>query len=215
VWARAALGGIVAYVGIDVALVFLRPELSVLHSAESDYGSAGAYGWLMDANFVLRGLFGVAVVEALARSAPPRLRPRLRPGLALLGLWSLASALLAFLPDDPVGTPLHGVGRAHLALAALAFVGVLLGTRLTTRALAADEAWRALRPLLAVLSWGALVPALLLAHARLRPESLGGLYEKLFLALELAWLFAAAGRVALRPAAAAEREAAPEPVALP
>jgi hypothetical protein len=35
-------------VSIDVALVFLRPHFSVLHNAESDYGSRGPYACLMD-----------------------------------------------------------------------------------------------------------------------------------------------------------------------
>jgi hypothetical protein len=43
-----------------------------------------------------------------------------------------------------------------------------------------------------LLSWGALVPVLLLGHAHLRPHSLGGLYEKVFLAVELGWLLAVA-----------------------
>jgi hypothetical protein len=37
------------------------------------------------------------------------------------------------------------------------------------------------------LSWGALIPLLLLGHSHLRANSLGGLYEKIFLAAELLW----------------------------
>jgi len=40
--ARLAIAGILVYVALDVALVFLRPQFSVLHNAESDYGSAGS-----------------------------------------------------------------------------------------------------------------------------------------------------------------------------
>jgi hypothetical protein len=39
--ARLAIAGILVYVALDVALVFLRSHFSVLHNAESDYGSAG------------------------------------------------------------------------------------------------------------------------------------------------------------------------------
>ena len=46
------------------------------------------------------------------------------------------------------------------------------------------------------LSYGAFVPILLLGHSRFRPHSLGGLYEKLFLAVELAWFLVAAAWIA-------------------
>lgn len=185
----AAAAGVVLYVAIDVALVFLRPHLSVLHSAESDYGSRGAWAWLMDVNFVLRGAFSLLAVRALALRLGPTRR---RAGFALISIWAVASALLAFFPDDPVGTKTHGAGRIHLLLAAIAFVAVAVGTRTLTRTLARDADWRPVVPLLAILSWGALVPVLLLGHSRLRPHSLGGLYEKLFLGVEIAWLLAAA-----------------------
>jgi predicted secreted protein len=40
-----AIAGILVYLALDVALVFLRPQFSVLHNAESDYGSSGPYAW--------------------------------------------------------------------------------------------------------------------------------------------------------------------------
>lgn len=192
--AQAAIGGIVLYVAIDVALVFLRPRFSVLHNAESDYGSKGAYAWLMDLNFLLRGLLSLAVARAL-RLVNGDSR-RLRVGLVLLATWAIASGLLAFFPDDPVGTVTHGLAKVHLLLAAIAFIAVVLGTRISTRSLLRDPRWRPVIVPLAVLSWGALVPVLLLGRAHLRPHSLGGLYEKLFLAVELAWFLVAAVWVA-------------------
>jgi len=188
--ARAAISGLVVYVALDVALVFLRPEFSVLHSAESDYGSRGAWAWLMDLNFVLRCFLSIAVVVAIAQINRPR--RRLRVGLILLTVWSLASGLLAFFPDDPVGTLTKTTGRIHVALAGIAFVAVALGTRVTTRALRSDPSWRPVIAPLAVFSYGAFIPVVLLAKSHLRPHSLGGLYEKLFLAAELGWLLLAA-----------------------
>lgn len=192
--AWGAVAGAVVYVAIDVALVFLRPGFSVLHNAESDYGSKGPYDWLMDLNFLLRAALSLAAVLALARFQRPANVPR--AGLALLATWGVASGLLAFFPDDPVGTATHGLARVHLALAGAAFVAVVVGTRLTTRALRRDPRWRPVIALLMVLSWGAIVPVLLLGRAHLRPHSLGGLYEKVFLGLELAWLLAAAAWIA-------------------
>jgi hypothetical membrane protein len=188
-WAKAATGGIVLYLAIDVVLVFLRPHFSVLHNAESDYGSKGRYGWVMNVNFLLRFALSLAAVKALRLAVP---EPRLRPGLALISVWAVSSGLLAFFPDDPVGTKTHGLAKVHLVLAAVAFLGVVLGTRLATRTLRREPAWRpVVRPLM-LLSWGALVPVLLLGNAHLRPHSLGGLWEKVFLGVELAWLLVAA-----------------------
>jgi hypothetical membrane protein len=201
VWAPAAILGIALYVAVDIALVFLRPHFSVLHNAESDYGSKGRYAWLMDMNFLLRCALSLAVVRALALAAHA---PRLRGALVLLSGWAIASGLLAFFPDDPVGMRVHGLAEVHLGLAGVAFVAVVVGTRRATRALRTDEHWRPIVPLLAVLSWGALLPVILLGRAHLRPHSLGGLYEKVFLVVELAWLLVAAGWITFggRPHAA-------------
>jgi hypothetical membrane protein len=188
--AQAAIGGIVLYVAIDVVLVFLRPRFSVLHNAESDYGSKGAYAWVMDLNFLLRCFLSIAIVLALSHVT--RQSTRLRVGLALLAIWAITSGLLAFFPDDPVGTVTHGLAKVHLALAGIAFLAVAVGTRVTTRSLRREPRWRPVLVPLAVLSYGAFVPVLLLGRSHLRPHSLGGLFEKLFLAVELAWFLVAA-----------------------
>lgn len=207
-WAQAAVAGVVAYVAIDVALVFLRPHFSVLHNAESDYGSKGSWDWLMDLNFVLRCALSLAAVRALALAVPQQ--PRLRAALGLLAVWAVASGLLAFFPDDPVGTPSHGLApKVHLALAGVAFVAVAVGTRLATRALRAEPRWRPAIVPLAMLSWGALLPILLLGRAHLRPHSLGGLWEKVFLGVELAWILLAALWIARDLGGEVEAEALP------
>jgi hypothetical membrane protein len=186
------IGGILVYVAIDVVLIFLRPHFSVLHSAESDYGSKGRYAWLMDLNFLLRAALSLAAIRALTVAGGTARGMRMRVGLSLLGIWAVCSGALAFFADNPVGTPLHGSGRVHLALAFVAFFAVLLGTLTVTIALRPLPRWASARRVLVVLGAIAIVPLLLLGHAHLRPDSLGGLYEKLFLALELAWLGVAA-----------------------
>ena len=187
-WAIAAVAGIGAYVAIDIALVFLRPEFSVLHNAESDYGSKGSWAWVMDANFLLRGALSLAVVRALALTVPGRLRT----GLVFLVAWAVCSALLAFFPDDPVGTKTAGLAKVHALLAGIAFLAVVIGTRLVTRTLRREAGWQPVARVLTALWWCSLVPILLLGRARFRPNSLGGLWEKVFLGIELAWFLAAA-----------------------
>lgn len=210
-WAEAAICGVVAYVAIDVALVFLRPHFSVLHNAESDYGSAGPYAWLMDVNFLLRCALSLAAVRALQLAVPRS--TRMRVGLGLLAAWAVASGLLAFFPDDPVGTTIHGAApKVHLALAGIAFVCVAVGARVATRGLSREPRWRPAIVPLAVLSWGAYLPVILLGKSHLRAHSLGGLWEKVFLGMELAWFLLAAVWVARERETEVEAEAAPAAV---
>jgi hypothetical protein len=192
--ARVALAGVVLYAIIDTALVFLRPQFSILHSAESDYGSSGSWAWLMDVNFLLRCALSLAVVGAVSVTAAKN--RGLQTALGLLIVWALSSGLLAFLPDDPVGTPLHTSGAVHLAIAFVAFLAVLAGTILGSMVLRAQPRWRRVAIPMAVLSWGALVPLLLLGGVGFHSHSLGGLYEKIFLGMELLWLVVVAVRVA-------------------
>jgi hypothetical membrane protein len=195
--ARLALAGIVLYAIIDTALVFLRPQFSILHSAESDYGSRGSWAWLMDLNFLLRCGLSLAVIGALSITAAKS--RRLQAALGLLIVWALGSGLLAFFPDDPAGTPLRTAGAVHLAVAFVAFVAVLAGTILGSMALQSQARWRRVAIPMGALSWGALVPLLLLGRAGFRPSSLGGLYEKIFLGMQLLWLALVAARVAQGP----------------
>jgi hypothetical membrane protein len=186
-WAFAAIAGTAVYIAIDIALVFLRPEFSVLHNAESDYGSKGRYAWLMDANFLLRSALSLAAIRALALTVPGRLRT----GLSVLAVWAVCSGLLAFFPDDPVGTRTTGLAKVHVALAGIAFLAVVVGTLLVTRVLRREPGWKPVARVLSVLSWAALVPIVLLGRTHFRPHSLGGFWEKVFLGIELAWFLAA------------------------
>lgn len=80
--AWAGVAGVAVYVAIDVALAFLRPDYSLLHNAESDYG-VGPWSWLMDVNFLLRCLTTLAIVAAMARGMARG--PAFRPAADLAG----------------------------------------------------------------------------------------------------------------------------------
>jgi hypothetical membrane protein len=180
-----ALGGILLYGAIDVLLAFIDPRYSLLHNAESDYG-VGPNAWLMDVNFVLRGVLSVAAVVALWRASAPAARSR--PGVVLLLVWAAASGLLAFFPDDPLGQPATQSGRIHIWLAALAFLGIFVGAIMVTLRLGADRGWQKIRPVMLGLAVLAVLPAVLLGRAIGRPQADFGLFERLFLGLELAWM---------------------------
>lgn len=195
--AWSTLAGIIVYIGIDVLLAFLRPGYSLIHNAESDYGR-GPWFWVMDANFLLRCALSLAVVAALAQVVPPSARAR--GGLILLSVWAVCSGLLAFFADDIEGTPQHGSGIVHLVLAFIAFVCVTIATILLSVRLRSEPAWRRAAGLLLPVSLAGLVAFLLLGTATGRVHAPGGLYERIFLGLQLLWIGLAAGFViAKRP----------------
>ncbi|HVC23104.1 MAG TPA: DUF998 domain-containing protein [Candidatus Dormibacteraeota bacterium] len=176
---------VVIYVLIDVLLAFLRPDLSLLHRAESDYG-VGPYSWLMDINFLLRGVLSLALAAALLRLGAKT--GRLRVGVGFLAAWGIGSALLAFFPDDPPGTPPTTAGAIHLDLALVAFLCAVVGTIALSLGLRHFPELRQLGGFLLALAVVAIIPLALLGHTHFRPQSLGGLYERIFLGLELLWI---------------------------
>jgi hypothetical membrane protein len=188
------LGGVVAYVAIDVLLRFLRPGYSLLYNAESDYGR-GPWYWVMDLNFLLRCALSLAIAGALSRAA--RRDDRMRGGLVLLVIWAACSGLLAFFADNPQGQPVTGSGIVHLALAFIAFPCVTVGTILVSVSLRSDPRWRSAGGVLIAVSVAGAAAVLLLATATGHKHEPGGLYERIFLGLELLWIALAAGYVAV------------------
>jgi hypothetical membrane protein len=193
--ARLTLVGVGLYVAVDVLLAFLRPGYSLVRNAESDYGR-GAWYWVMDANFLLRCALSLALVAALHRTVPPD--RRLRAGLGLLVAWALCSGLLAFFADDLEGQPQRGSGAVHVLLALVAFTAVAAGTIVLSVRLRAEPAWRRTAPALLAVSILAAVAYLLLGSALKRPHGPDGLYERIFLGLELLWITLAAVAIGRR-----------------
>ena len=191
--ARLALAGVIAYVAIDVLLAFLRPDYSLLYNAESDYGR-GAWSWVMDLNFLLRCALSLAAVGALSGAARPD--ARIRGGLTLLAAWAVCSGLLAFFADDLEGQPVRGSGIIHLALAFVAFCCVTVATIMISASLRRDPRWHRTGPVLLAISLAGAAAFVLLAAAAGHKHAPGGLYERIFLGLELAWIAAAAARIA-------------------
>jgi len=179
------LAGVVVYVAIDVLLRFLRPGYSLIYNAESDYGR-GPWFWVMDLNFLLRCALSVAVVASLYRAV--RVGGPFRAGLVFLAIWAVCSGLLAFFADDVEGQPLRGSGVVHLGLAFIAFVCVGIGTILVSVSLRSDPAWRRAGTVLLAVSLAGAAAFLLLGSATGHKHAPGGLYERIFLGLELLWI---------------------------
>jgi hypothetical membrane protein len=190
-----AISAVVVYVAVDVLLKFLRPNYSLLYNAESDYGR-GPWYWVMDLNFLLRCALSFAVVAALHRTA--RLDDRGRGGLILIAIWAGCSGLLAFFADNPVGTPVTASGIVHLALAFVAFACVTVGTILVSSSLRSDPSWRPGATILLALSIAGAAAVLLTIFATGHKHDPGGLYERIFLGIELLWFALAAWYVVAR-----------------
>ena len=179
---------------MDVLLAFLRPGYSLLHNAESDYGR-GSWYWVMDLNFLLRCALSLAVAAAFYRDTldrDARLDGRARGGLILLVSWAACSGLLAFFADDPAGTALTASGIVHLVLAFIAFTCITIAAILMSASLMSDPAWRPAAPILLAISIAGALAYLLLGTATRHHHAPGGLYERIFLGLELLWMLIAA-----------------------
>ena len=140
----------------------------------------------------------------IAVAAVVRPAGALRAGLGLVVVWAVTSGSLAFFPDDLAGAAATTSGRLHLLLALVAFVAMSVGAVIAAYALSRDPAWRPVVPLLLGLAVAGLVALPLVGRPPLKGDF--GLFERLFLGLELAWLFAAA-LWAYRVAARTPREA--------
>jgi hypothetical protein len=201
--ARFALAGLAVYVAIDVLLAFLRPHLSLVYNAESDYGR-GPWYWVMDVNFLLRCALSLAAARAVALAAGPG--ARLRTGLGLLTAWAVCSGLLAFFADNDEGQPLTASGKIHLLLALIAFVCVTAGTIVISARLWQQAAWHRGRMVLLAVSLAGAASLVRMSVLIGRAHAAGGLAERIFLGLELLWLglaayLAASGRLGGEPPA--------------
>jgi len=205
--ARLAIAGVIGYVAIDVLLRFLRPGYSLLYNAESDYGR-GPWYWVMDLNFLLRCALSLAAVGAIGQSA--RSDGRTRAGLILVSIWAVCSGLLAFFADDVEGQPLRGSGIVHLALAFIAFGCVAVGTILLSAGLStSDPQWRPAGKVLLAVSIAGGAAFLLLGTAAKHQHAPGGLYERIFLGIELLWITLAAASIVIRRPSSIPADGAP------
>ena len=174
--ATAALVGIALYIVIDVVLAFLRPDYSLISNAESDYGR-GPFSWLMDINFVIRGLFSALAAVAMVRAAVAR-----RWTVVLVWVWAVASALLAAFADNPAGYPYRRTGPIHDLLGLIAFVAIVVATIAISFARSGVNGSMATTQ--RILSIAGAVAFVMLAHT----FGAFGLVERIFLVIELAWM---------------------------
>lgn len=160
------LAGVVLNVALLVAGPFLRPDISILHGALSQY-ALGPWAWTQTVGFVLLGLGSLAIAVALAPVSIPS--PWLPIGTSLLALSAAACLGLAAFPMGGP-QPVTLLGDAHQTAGTLS-VGLQLGALLATAlAFRRSPAWRSLTwPGLLLLAI-ALIGALLTQAELLWPE---------------------------------------------
>jgi hypothetical protein len=85
-----------------------------------------------------------------------------------------------------------------VVLAIIAFTCIMIGAILISASLIADPAWRRTAPTLLAVSIAGALTYLLLGTASKHSHAPGGLYERIFLGLELLWVAIAAVAIARR-----------------
>jgi hypothetical protein len=198
--AMVTVGAIVAYVALGLSAQLLTPGYDVLSMGVSAL-AVGPHSRLMKAGFVARGIAALALVGALVLALPAAARSPV--GETLIVVWGLGAIVLAIYDTDMPGQPRSAHGAVHALVAAVAYVAVAAGELLVALRLDGDPAWRPLAPwatALAVVVLIALVAPFVAfgAAARSMTEGLGrygGLVQRVFLGLALAWMVLVALRV--------------------
>ncbi len=186
-WALISIIGTIVYVILDVVVQLLPPHYSPLREAESNL-AVGPYGYIMNLNFLIRGVFSFSVIMAiqvLARESSVRIR-----GTIFFGIWSAGSFLLGFFNTDVIkysgnrmGLTFHGM--IHLLLALAAFVCAPIGEILLSVSFGKIEGLKFLRT--PALSLAVLSSLMLLLQFRGFRGMYFGLFERLFIGSVLLW----------------------------
>jgi hypothetical membrane protein len=170
----------------------LPPHYSAISQAEGDLG-VGPYGWVMDINFVVRGILSLAFVYGLYLAWPKTAKaPRI--SLALLGAWGIGAFILAVNPADVSGpTTVHGT--IHVITAGIVFLSLAVGVLGISYAMPTEGPWTSIRPyakVIAVLTAIALVVFFVGTRVPRVEHDLFGLLERVFLGFGLLWMLVVA-----------------------
>lgn len=163
----AALAGIgIAGIAVNAAALaaapLLRPEISVVHGALSQY-AIGPWSWLQNLGFVALGLGSMALACALALAGPMS-RWLLATTLSLVVAGAASLGLAVFPMGEPSATTLLGDLHQTAGTIAVAFhMAAMLALLL---ACAADAGWRSLRAI-GWLCWAVALAGALATQAEL------------------------------------------------
>jgi hypothetical membrane protein len=192
---RLVVVGVFVYIVLDVVAQLLPPHYSPVTQAESDL-AVGPYGWIMTANFVVRGLLSLLFLYALRTTLTSEgtSLDRFRVGSALLGVWGVGALILAAFPTDVPATPVSWHGAIHLVVALFAFLGGAFGVYLLARQFGVSRVLTPARGFAVALGALAIVLCVVdLGSPFVVPHlasRVGGLTERIFLGSVLLWILA-------------------------
>ena len=175
---------IIIYILLDLLLAHLRPDYSLIHNAESDY-TRGKYSYLMDINFIVRCVFSLSFVKILWIEFSKN--QKIKSATYWIIAWAISSGLLAFFPDNPYGYPKLWTGQIHLFLATIAFISIIVGMIKISIILKQESLLKNISVLLLIIGIFEIIMFMLTALSGFNPHTLGGLYERIFLALIMIW----------------------------
>lgn len=151
--ARVAIGAIVTYQLLLVALIFLRPDLDPSWHTISEW-AIGRYGWLMSIAFFISAVSYGALLLALQSHLHGRLG---RVGLVLLALCVIGATGVSFFTTDrmPLRPPLSTRGTLHIIFGTTQLVLIPFAALLINVSLSKNVRWTAARR---ALRWTAGLP---------------------------------------------------------
>ncbi|HVN80693.1 MAG TPA: DUF998 domain-containing protein [Terriglobia bacterium] len=193
-WAKlnARLNLVVSYVTI-ISIVYYVIAILLLHLLRTDYDPGyrylseyvvGPYGALMTSTFFVLSIGSLALSLGLWRSVSSKLR--FLPGHLFWLAWACAVFLAGIYPGDLQGSPQTRIGQIHNQMGAVAFPSAALALLLLSFPLRWEQRWRPLWGTAVVLSLAVVVCFWM--WDRLEGIRLGGLDQRVFLSITLAWM---------------------------
>lgn len=181
-----------------VAFAFIQPDLNPLYRYGSEY-AVGRMGWLMKLAFLLWGGGMVALAVGMAKDLDASARST--TAIILFAVGGVAVSLAGvFDPDlqirntDPppiwVEGPPSDSQRLHAIAGTIGLLCLMVGAGFATRRLRLAGRLRSRYGTLRILAW--LTPAAAVAFFVAASYGLGGLGQRVFLALLFAWQLIAA-----------------------
>ena len=200
-WALIAIIGTFVYVVLDVVVQLFPPHYNALREAESLL-AVGPYGYIMNINFLIRGIAAISVIMATASmlalmravaadggaKVPPAMTGGERVGMTFFGIWGVGSFLLGFFNTDTYSRGVRHLtfhGAMHLFLALIAFFCAPIGEILLSVSFGKMKGLRGLGTW--ALPLGILSALLLLLLFRSARFGYFGLVERMFIGSVLLW----------------------------
>ncbi len=171
-------------------LHFIQPDLNPLSRLVSQY-ALGKQGWLLTVGLMGFAVSAFTLACALAGTSNTI---RLRIGVVLLSIWSLCAILAALFPTDPIPPrgPMSLSGMIHSIAANIGFfslTGAILVCSGHLRAVFGRSAWT---HVIFGLALASVLSLILFLIAFVVAVTFGllihGLFERLVIAVDLAWL---------------------------